>query len=260
MSPDVNKAEILSIAVLRDNYVHLIHDSETGATACVDPAVAGPVIDAAKAKGWSISHILITHPHYDHTDGVGEIVSAFGCEVWGARDDLGVIPNAKHGVGQGDTVAVGTLSAQVLDVPGHTVHHVAYYFANQDALFPGDTLFSLGCGRLLGGSAGQMWTSLKTLRALPGETRVYCAHEYTNANADFALSVDPDNVDLQARAEHVLNLRQQGMPTVPSVMKDEVRCNPFLRCDVPAFQQALGMAGQDPYAVFAHVRGLKDNF
>jgi len=252
--------EILSIPVLNDNYVHLIHDSESGATACVDPAIAPPVIQAAKAKGWSISHILITHPHGDHTDGVGGIVAAFGAEVYGSRADQGQIPKCGHGVGQGDRIAVGVASCEVFDVPGHTAHHVAYYFQDAEALFPGDTLFSLGCGRLFGGTATQMWDSLKKLRSLPGQTLVYCAHEYTNANADFALSVDPDNADLQARADQVVNLREAGKPTVPSVLENEVRCNPFLRCDIPAFQAAVGMAGQDASHVFTELRRQKDHF
>lgn len=253
-------AQIISVPVLSDNYVHLIHDPATGATACVDPAIAGPVIEAAKARGWSISHVLITHPHADHTDGVPEIVQAFGAEVWGARQDMALIPKCDHGVGQGDVLEVGALSARVLDVPGHTAHHVAYHFAEAGALFPGDTLFSLGCGRLFGGTPEQMWDSLKKLRALPGDTQVYCAHEYTNANADFALSVDPDNADLQARADQVLRLRQSGSPTVPSSLEEEVRCNPFLRCDVEAFQRTLGLAGRNPAEVFAQVRRRKDNF
>ena len=257
---DMSDAQILSVPVLSDNYVHLIHDPASGATACVDPAVAAPVIRAAKDRGWSISHILITHPHADHTDGVGEIVAEFGAQVWGARADQGMIPKCDHGVGQGDVVEVGSLTARVYDVPGHTAHHVAYHFADQAALFPGDTLFSLGCGRLFGGTPEQMWESLKTLRALPGDTRVYCAHEYTNANADFALSVDPDNADLRRRAEEVLKLREAGKPTVPSRLEEETRCNPFLRCDVDAFQAALGLSGRAPERVFAEIRRQKDHF
>lgn len=252
--------EIISIPVLNDNYVHLIHDPASGATACVDPAVAPPVINAAKAKGWSISHILITHPHGDHTDGVAEIVAAFGAEVYGSRSDQGQIPKCTHGVGQGDHIAMGSVSCEVFDVPGHTAHHVAYYFQDGSALFPGDTLFSLGCGRLFGGSAAQMWDSLKKLRSLPGSTQVYCAHEYTNANADFALSVDPDNADLQARADAVVKLREAGTPTVPSLLDSETRCNPFLRCDVPSFQKTLGLFGQEAPAVFAELRRQKDHF
>ena len=256
----MSKLEILSIPVLSDNYVHLIHDPATGATACVDPAVATPVIKAAKDKGWTISHVLITHPHHDHIGGVPEIVATFGAEVYGSRDDFDAIPNCDHGVGQGDIVEVGSVSCKVLEVPGHTAHHVAYHFDSAKALFPGDTLFSLGCGRLFGGTAEQMWDSLKKLRSLPGPTQVYCAHEYTNANADFALNVDPDNADLQARANEVVKLREQGLPTVPSVLEQEARCNPFLRCDIPSFQETVGMAGREAERVFAELRRQKDQF
>lgn len=256
----MSQAEILSVPVLSDNYVHLIHDPASGATACVDPAVAGPVVKAAQAKGWTISHILITHPHGDHTDGVPEIVAAFGAEVYASRHDMGQVPKCDHGVGQGDKIAVGGLLAEVFDVPGHTAHHVAYYFEGARALFPGDTLFSLGCGRLFGGTPEQMWDSLKKLRALPGQTQVYCAHEYTNANADFALSVDPGNAELQARADQVVKLREAGQPTVPSLLESETRCNPFLRCDMPAFQKTVGLAGRDAAQVFAELRRQKDHF
>ena len=256
----MNEAEILSVLVLNDNYVHLIHDPATGKTACVDPAIAPPVIAAAEARGWSISHILITHSHADHTDGVPQIVARFGAKVYGSRPDMALIPHCTNGIGEGDVVSVGGLSFHVLDVPGHTAHHVAYYCKEQAALFCGDTLFSLGCGRLFGGTAAQMWDSLKRLRALPAETRVYCAHEYTNANADFALSIDPHNVDLQARADEVVHLRERGLPTVPSRMESERRCNPFLRCDVAEFQAQLGLQGQEAASVFAEIRRQKDHF
>lgn len=256
----MSDVEILSIPVLNDNYVHLLHDPASGATACIDPAVAGPVIQAAKARGWTISHILITHPHGDHTDGVADIVAAFGAEVYGSKADQAIIPQCGHGVAQGDRILVGDLRVDVLEVPGHTAHHVAYYVEAAAALFPGDTLFSLGCGRLLGGTAAQMWGSLKKLRALPGQTRVYCAHEYTNANADFALSVDGDNPDLIARADEVVKLREAGKPTVPSLLESETQCNPFLRCDIPSFQQSLGLFGRDAAEVFAELRRRKDHF
>lgn len=256
----MSEAEIISIPVLNDNYVHLLHDVDSGATACIDPAVAAPVIRAAKARGWTISHVLITHPHGDHTDGVAQIVAEFDAEVYGGKHDRAIIPQCGHGVAQGDSIEVGGLTVEVLDVPGHTAHHVAYYAETAGALFPGDTLFSLGCGRLFGGTANQMWESLKKLRALPGRTKVYCAHEYTNANADFALSVDGDNPDLIARADAVVKLREAGEPTVPSVLENEMRCNPFLRCDVPSLQKSLGLLGQDAAQVFAELRRRKDHF
>lgn len=256
--------KIHQIPVMSDNYIYLVHDEATQKTACIDPALGAPVVDAARDLGWQISHVLVTHPHWDHVDGIADIVEAFGAEVYGSRDDFGEIPKCDHGLMQGDLVEVGNATAKVLDVPGHTAHHLAYHFEAAQAVFVGDTLFSLGCGRLLGGSATQMWNSLKKLRALPSATQVYCAHEYTNANADFALSIDPDNTDLQARADDVIKLREQGQPTVPTTLESEIRCNPFLRCDMPVFQAALGMAGRDADRdadkVFAEIRRQKDNF
>jgi len=252
--------DIRQVPVLNDNYIYLIHDDESGATACVDPAVAPPVIKAAKDLGWSISHILVTHPHYDHTDGIADIVEAFGSKVYGSRQDYGEIPKCDHGVLEGDMIKLGGSEARVLEVPGHTKNHLAYSFETEKAVFVGDTLFSLGCGRLFGGSAAQMWNSLKKLRSLPGNTRIYCAHEYTNANADFALSIDPDNADLQARADEVIRLREQGQPTVPTTLEQEARTNPFLRCDMPAFKAMLGMADREPAEVFAEIRTRKDHF
>ena len=256
----MSRLDIRQVLVLNDNYVYLIHDPDSGQTACIDPAVSAPVIEAAKGWGWSITHIFVTHPHYDHTDGIPDIVAQFGAKVYGSRHDFGEIPKCDHGVMQGDIIELGAHRVNVFDVPGHTSHHVAYHIADQQAVFVGDTLFSLGCGRLFGGTAEQMWDSLQKLRALPGETQVYCAHEYTNANADFALSVDPDNADLKARADEVLALREQGRPTVPSSLDSEIRCNPFLRCDVPVFKAGLGMAERSAEQVFAEVRHRKDNF
>ncbi len=251
---------IMQIPVMSDNYVYLIHDQDSGQTACVDPAVSEPVLDAASAAGWTITHILVTHPHWDHTDGIPDIVAAHGAEVYGNRHDFGEIKNCDHGVLEGDEIALGAFKAKVLEVSGHTSHHVAYHFPELGAVFVGDTIFSLGCGRLFGGTPAQMWASLKKLRSLPAQTLIYCAHEYTNANADFALSVDPHNPDLQARAVEVLALCEQGQPTVPTTLESETRCNPFLRCDIPSFKAQLGMADADAEDVFAEIRKQKDNF
>jgi len=256
----MNDLEICQLAVLNDNYVYLVHDPASGKTACVDPAVAGPVLAELDAQGWELSHILITHPHFDHVDGIAEIVAATGAQVYGSRDDFGEIPKCDHGVLEGDEIKLGSVKIQVLEVPGHTVHHVAYNFVAAKILFVGDTLFSLGCGRLLGGVAPQMWNSLKKIRALPTATEIFCAHEYTQANGEFALSIDPDNADLQARVRDVATLRGKGLSTVPSTLAEEVRCNPFLRCDVPAFKAQLGLAERDAAEVFGEIRKQKDRF
>lgn len=252
--------EIHQIPVLNDNFIYLIHDSDSGQTAVVDPAVSAPVMDELAAKGWQLSHILNTHHHHDHTGGNEDLKRATGCQIIGARNDATRIPGIDVQVEEGDTVSIGGHQAKVFDSRGHTSGHIAYWFEQDKALFSGDTLFSLGCGRLFEGTAEQMWTSLKKFRDLPDDTRVYCAHEYTNSNADFALSVDPDNPVLQRRADEVIVLREKGQPTVPSLLGEEKKANPFLRADKDDLLQAAGLTGMDPVSAFAEIRRRKDNF
>ncbi|MHA1597277.1 MAG: hydroxyacylglutathione hydrolase [Alphaproteobacteria bacterium] len=252
--------DILQIPVLGDNYVYLLHDEATAETACVDPAVAGPVLDALAENGWRLSHILNTHHHDDHTAGNLELKQATGCVVVGSGGDASRIPGIDVQVADGDRVSIGGHTATVLDVPGHTRAHIAYWFEDSNALFSGDTLFSLGCGRLFEGTAEQMWNSLLKFRALPDDTKVYCAHEYTDSNADFALSIDPDNAALNKRAEEVIQLRQSGRPTVPSVLGEEKAANPFLRADAADLLNAAGLTGMDAVTAFAEIRRRKDSF
>lgn len=256
----VTTVQIEQIPVLNDNYVYLIHDEATGMTAAVDPAVAQPVLDRLRDKGWNLTHILNTHHHYDHVGGNEDLIRATGCKVVGSANDAARIPGIGEKVADGDTISVGSLTAKVFDVPGHTSGHIAYWFEEGAALFCGDTLFALGCGRLFEGTPKQMWASLLKLRALPDDTKVYCAHEYTQSNAAFALSVEPDCSALVARSAEINALRSQGQPTVPSTIGDEKATNPFFKADDDDLQQALGMTGQDPVDVFARVRGLKDQF
>lgn len=252
--------EVVQIPVLRDNYVYLAHDGATGACAAVDPAVAEPVLAALDQRGWRLSHILNTHHHHDHVGGNLELKRRTGCTVVGNAEDAARIPGIDVRVRDGDAYALGASRAEVIAVSGHTIGHIAYWFAGAGVLFCGDTLFALGCGRLFEGTASQMWQSLSRLRALPDETRVYCAHEYTEANAAFALAVDPENATLAARAEAVRAARRAGRPTVPSTMAEERRTNPFLRADDPSLARAAGLAGADPTAVFAEIRRRKDHF
>jgi len=251
---------IEQVPVLTDNYVYLIHEPDSGETAVVDPAVAAPALEAADRLGWHITHILNTHHHGDHTGGNLAIKRTTGCTIIGNRHDATRIPGLDVGVAEGDTIRIGDQVAHVFEVPGHTVGHAAYWFGDASALFCGDTLFSIGCGRLFEGSPAQMWDSLFKLRALPPETRVFCAHEYTEANVRFALSIDPDNPALIARADQVARLRAEGRPTVPSTLENEIATNPFLRADHPGLAAVLGMAGADPVAVLAEVRARKDRF
>jgi hydroxyacylglutathione hydrolase len=250
---------IRQIPVLRDNYVYLLHDPVAQATGVVDPSVAPPVLRLLEETGWRLTHILNTHHHSDHTGGNLEIKQATGALVVGPRADRERIPGIDVAVGDGERYTFGSETADVFDVPGHTRGHIAYWFAAAQALFCGDTLFLMGCGRLFEGTPEQMWRSLGKLRRLPGETRVYCAHEYTQANARFALTVDPENAALVARARRVDQLRAEGRPTVPGTLADELATNPFLRADQPALQQAAGAPG-DPVATFAAIRRRKDSF
>ena len=256
----MSRLDVHQIPVLNDNYVYLAHCPETGATAVVDPAVAGPVLDAARAKGWTISHILNTHHHGDHTGGNQEIKAATGCTIVGPRADRDRIPGIDIEVGDGDTYKLGNAEARVYDVPGHTRGHIAYWFEGSDALFCGDTLFAMGCGRLFEGTPQQMVTSLQKFKTLPPETRVFCAHEYTQSNGRFALSVEPDNAALVQRMQDVDAARAKNIPTVPSTIGIELKTNPFLRADSPNLQKTIGLAGRDYVEVFAETRRLKDNF
>ena len=255
----MSELEIRQIPVLRDNYVYLAHDRETGATGVVDPAVAAPVLETLKDAGWRLTHILNTHHHADHTGGNLELKAATGCAIVGPRADRDRIPGIDIEVGDGDVYRFGAHDAAVFDVPGHTRGHIAYWFADSRALFCGDTLFIMGCGRTFEGTAAQMWNSLGKLKALPPETRIYCAHEYTQNNARFALTVEPGNPELRARAARIDDLRRHNIPTVPGTIGEELQTNPFLRADQKSLQEVAGAVG-DPVATFAEIRRRKDVF
>ena len=251
--------QIEQIPVLRDNYVYLARDARSGACAAVDPSVAEPVLAALDRRDWRLTHILNTHHHHDHVGGNLQLKRVTGCTIVGNRHDAHRIPGIDVFVADGEEVSLGEQTALVIDVSGHTIGHIAYWFREARALFCGDTMFSLGCGRLFEGTPGQMWSSLTKLRELPGDTRVYCGHEYTESNARFALAVDPDNSTLRRRAEEVRALRAEGRPTVPSTIAVERAANPFLRADDPGLQRAAGLAA-DPVAAFAEIRRRKDVF
>ena len=256
----MSQLDIRPVPLLSDNYGYLIREPASGLVGIVDPSEAQPVLDAADKLGWRITHILNTHHHWDHTDGNRDIKRATGATVVGPRPDEARIPDIDVALDEGDIFEFGEEKAEILFIPGHTRGHIAFHFPASKAVFSGDTLFLMGCGRLFEGTPDQMWSSLKKLRALPPDTRVYCGHEYTQANARFALSVEPNNEALKARAREVEEKRGRGESTVPDSLSRELETNPFLRADLPELATALGMEGRPPVEVFAEVRHRKDNF
>lgn len=251
---------ILQLPVLNDNYVYLIHDPVSGETAAVDPAVAGPVLDALNHHNWSLTYILNTHHHSDHVGGNLELKQQTGCQIIAGLNDRHRIPGIDRPVREHDVIPLGQHPIRIMDTPGHTSGHIVYHFANDGLLFCGDTLFVMGCGRLFEGNAEQLWHSLQKLKALPASTQIYCAHEYTQTNARFALSVEPDNQALQQKMIIVNQLRARQEPTVPSTIAQELATNPFFRTDSPALQATIGMSDKKPVDVFARLRKLKDVF
>ena len=221
--------EIVRIPVLSDNYVWLVHEPVSGETMAVDPAVAEPVLAEAQQRGWQITQIWNTHWHPDHTGGNAAIREATGCTITGPAAEAERIPTLDRLVSEGDTIALGSVTARVLDVPAHTAGHIAYHFAEDRAAFVGDTLFAMGCGRLFEGTAEQMFVNMRKLEVLGDETRIYCAHEYTMSNGRFALTVEPQNAALVSRMAEVTAMRERGEPTVPTTIALERATNPFMR-------------------------------
>jgi hydroxyacylglutathione hydrolase len=252
--------EVHQFACLEDNYGYLVRDAITGVTAAIDTPSAAAIESALRRKGWQLDFILNTHHHDDHAGGNLELKAKTGCRIVGPRADAARIPGIDTALADGETFDLGSRRARVFDTPGHTRGHIVYVFDADNAAFVGDTLFAMGCGRLFEGTPAQMWDSLQKLLALPDDTRIYCAHEYTQKNARFALTVDPANADLVERAAEVDRLRAMGLPTVPSTIGRERRTNPFLRPDSAGVQAALGMTGAAPVEVFAELRRRRNEF
>jgi hydroxyacylglutathione hydrolase len=252
--------QIELVPMLKDNYAYLIHDRASGATAILDPSEAAPGLAAAKARGWTISHILDTHHHNDHCGGNLGIKQATGATVVGPAYDQDRIPGIDLPVDENSGFDFAGHHAEVLFIPGHTKGHIAFHFPESKAVFCGDTLFSIGCGRMFEGTPDIMWPSLLKLRALPDETRIYCGHEYTEANIRFARSADPDNAALKTKADAVKQLRAAGQPSIPALLGDEKKTNPFLRADAPELMARFGGKDQPAHAIFGAIRAAKDRF
>ncbi len=252
--------EIVTIPCLSDNYAFLAHDPASGETALIDAPDGPPILTELDARGWTLSHVLLTHHHWDHVDGLAAVLAKQPARVIGAKADAHRLPKLDQAVAEGDTFDIGGEPVEVLDVSGHTIGHVAFYMPQSGAVFTADSLMALGCGRLFEGEPAQMWASLSKLAALPDDTIVCSGHEYTQSNAKFALTIDPDNVALQKRSADIDRARAAGEPTVPSVLALEKATNPFLRATDPVIQARLGMKGADPAAVFAEIRARKDRF
>ena len=252
--------DIVTVPCLKDNYAFLAHDVATGATAVVDVPEAAPILNALRERGWRASHILITHHHDDHIAGVKALAAATGARVIGAAADAHRLPPLDDAVAEGDIVRIGMDEGRVIDVSGHTVGHVAYHFPASKVVFTADSLMALGCGRVFEGTMPQMWRSLSKLAQLPPDTRVCSGHEYTAANARFALTIEPQNAALISRAEAVEAARREGRPTVPSLLSEELATNPFLRAGLPEVKRAVGMPEAGDAEVFAEIRSRKDRF
>jgi hydroxyacylglutathione hydrolase len=253
-------AETHLFACLKDNYGVLLHDPSTGATAAIDAPEAAPIEAALAAKGWRLTDILVTHHHADHTGGIEQLKKKYLCRVVAPRKEAGKIPMPDVTVREGDMVSVGSLVGRVLETPGHTAGHISYWFKQDKVAFVGDTLFSVGCGRIIEGDPEMMWNSLLKIRNLPADTQIFCGHEYTAANVHFALTIEPKNSALRARAEEVVRLTEQKKPTIPTTVQQEKSYNPFLRADLHSVASAIGMEDAGAVNVFATIRARKDKF
>ncbi len=252
--------EIVQFPCRDDNFGVLIHDAKTGHTAAIDAPALQPILDLLETRGWTLTHIFTTHHHTDHVEANLDLKAKFNVEITGPATEAAKIPGIDKTVSGGDSFDFAGHRIDVIDCPGHTLGGISYSIPSQKLLFAADTLFSLGCGRLLEGTPAQMWGSLTKLMALPDDTMIYCGHEYTASNAKFALTIDPDNPALVARALEVEQLRAAAKPTLPTTLGREKATNPFLRPGDGAIRERLGMATASDAEVFAEIRKRKDSF
>lgn len=254
--------EILTIPCLSDNYAYLVHNAATGETALVDVPDAPPLLAALSARNWRLTDVLLTHHHWDHIDGLPDLLAGLPAppRIWGAAADAHRLPALDHALADGDTVTICGEAVRIFDVSGHTLGHIAFHFPASKALFSGDSLMVMGCGRLFEGTPAQMWASLQKLETLPGETLLYSGHEYTASNIRFALSLEPANSQLILLSQRVADLRAAGAPTVPTNLAQERTTNPFLRAPNPDMKAAISMSNASDVDVFTEIRARKDKF
>jgi len=245
---------------LKDNFGVLLHDPASGATAAIDAPEAAPIEAALQKTGWKLTDILVTHHHADHTQGIGALKQHHKCRVVAPRAEAARIAHVDETVGEGDTVKVGGIAARVIETPGHTAGHISYFLPEDKLAFVGDTLFSIGCGRVIEGNPEMMWNSLLKLRALPDDTQFFCGHEYTDANIRFAKTIEPNNKALAARADQVKQQLAAGRATIPATIGAEKAENPFLRADNAEMAKSLGLSGKPAWQVFAEIRERKNKF
>jgi hydroxyacylglutathione hydrolase len=252
--------ELVTIPCLTDNYAYLIHNAATGETALVDVPEAPPILAALQSRGWRLDHILITHHHPDHIDGVPAVAAATGAKVTGARADAHRLPPLDRQVAEGNTLTVCGEDCRIIDVSGHSIGHIAFHFPTSNLVFTADSLMAMGCGRLFEGTPVMAYASLLKLAALPGDPLICSGHEYTAANARFAATLEQDNPALISRTSEITAMREKGLPTVPSRLSDELATNPYLRAHLPQMKAAVGMPSATDTEVFAEIRARKDRF
>lgn len=259
--------ELVTLPLLKDNYGFILHDAVSNSTALIDVPDHAPLVAELEKRGWPLTDIWITHHHWDHIDGLGPLLDACAANGWtprvvAARADMHRLPAdlITDQMDDGDTFMFGDIPVHILDVPGHTVGHIAYHLPSINTLFTADSLMALGCGRLFEGTPAQMWDTLQKLRALPPQTTVCSGHEYTQSNGAFAITIDPDNAALKDRIANIATARAQNLPTVPSLLQLEIDTNPFLRADNTALKAAIGMTDSSDLEVFTEIRARKDRF
>ena len=257
---NMTQPQIHQFPCLKDNYGVLVHDADGGVTLSIDAPDAAAVTRALDERGWRLTHILVTHHHADHTAGIAALKAETHCTVIGPRGEAQRIPCLDVAVGEPDVLPLGSVSVRVLDTPGHTIGHVTYWIEKAGVAFVGDTLFAMGCGRVLEGTAEMMWGSLVKIAALPGETLVYCGHEYTVSNAKFGISIEPENALLQQRLKDAEATRAAGAATLPTRIDLERETNVFLRVDRQDLRERLGLSSAPDWKVFADLRERKNRF